>query len=112
MIYAKWFFHYGFAAAAATIVSGSLAERTEIGIYLAFSFLMTSFIYPVVAGCCWSNDGWLGVGKWNNGIGYEDFAGSGVVHLTGGVAGLIGAYVVGPRIDVFKKKQNEERELD
>lgn len=85
-------------------MSGSLAERVNIGNYLLFSFLMTGFIYPVVVAGCWSGDGWLVSGKWNDGQGYEDFAGSGIVHLTGGVAGFIGAWIIGPRIGLYDEK--------
>jgi len=65
---------------------------------------MTGFIYPVVVAGCWSGDGWLVSGKWNDGQGYEDFAGSGIVHLTGGVAGFIGAWIIGPRIGLYDEK--------
>ena len=100
--YGGWFFQTAFACTAATIVSGSLAERVNVGAYLLFSFLMTGFIYPVIAASCWSGDGWLVSGEWNDGVGYEDFAGSGIVHLTGGVAGFIGAAIMGPRYGVFE----------
>lgn len=88
-------------------MSGSLAERVNIGNYLLFSFLMTGFIYPVVVACTWAGDGWLVTGEWNGGVGYEDFAGSGIVHLTGGVAGFVGAYLIGPRIGIFPEEDAE-----
>ena len=90
--YLLWIFQYSFAATSATIVSGSLAERTQIPAYLAFSTFMTGFIYPVVVGWCWGG-GWLGA----NGMGFQDFAGTGIVHMVGGVSGFIGAAIVGPR---------------
>lgn len=89
--FGDWFFQYAFASTAATIVSGSLAERVNIADYLGFSLVMTGFIYPVVV--CWT---WGG--GWLTEFGYVDFAGSGVVHLAGGVAGFVGAAVLGPRI--------------
>lgn len=104
--YGNWFFQFAFAATAATIVSGSLAERVNIGNYLLFSFLMTGFIYPVVVASTWAADGWLVVGDWNDGQGYEDFAGSGIVHLTGGMAGFVGAAIMGPRLGLFEKKED------
>lgn len=63
--------------------------------YLGFSTLMTGFIYPIIVGWCWGG-GWLG-DKNPNSMGFHDFAGSGVVHLVGGTAGFIGAFIVGPR---------------
>jgi len=92
--HAEWFFQFAFACTAATIVSGSLAERVNINTYLVFSLFMTGFVYPVV--CCWTwGSGWLYK------FGYVDFAGSGVVHLTGGVAGFMGAWISGPRIGMY-----------
>jgi Amt family ammonium transporter len=62
----------------------------RIEVYCGFSFLMSAFIYPVVVGWTWG-------GGWLMQRGYHDFAGSGVIHMLGGVAGLVGAVIVGPR---------------
>ena len=94
--YADWFFQYAFACTAATIVSGSLAERVQISTYLVFSLFMTGIIYPVVVAWTWG-EGWLSA------LGFSDFAGSGVVHLTGGVAGLVGAIMIKPRLGRFEE---------
>ena len=94
--YGGWFFQFAFACTAATIVSGSLAERVNIHNYLLFSLFMTGFIYPVVVAWTWGG-GYLAE------MGFSDFAGSGVVHLTGGIAGLAGAAICGPRMGKFDK---------
>ncbi|MDQ3432518.1 MAG: ammonium transporter, partial [Actinomycetota bacterium] len=83
-----------FAATAATIVSGAVAERMKFGAYLWMSVAMTALVYPVVGAWKWG-------GGWLDGLGFYDFAGSTVVHLTGGVAGLMGAIILGPRIGKF-----------
>lgn len=88
--YTLWCFQFSFAATAATIVSGSLAERTKLPAYMLFSALMTGFIYPVVVAWTWGG-GWLAQN------GFHDFAGTGVVHMVGGVAGFIGAAIIRPR---------------
>lgn len=86
-----WFFQWAFCATAATIVSGGVAERVKLPAYVFYSIVMTAWIYPTVVYWTWSGSGWL-----TNG-GYSDFAGSGIVHLTGGIAALVGATIVGPR---------------
>lgn len=93
----EWFFQWAFAATAATIVSGSVAERTSFYAYMCYAFFLTGFVYPVVSHWVW------GGGFLSNifGSGMLDFAGCSVVHMVGGFAGLSGAYIVGPRIGRF-----------
>ena len=101
-----FFFQVVFAATAVTIASGAMAGRTKFSAYLLFSALMTAFIYPVVVHWTWGGgliakfnapDGW-NIG--GSGV-YSDFAGSGIVHLTGGVAALMGAIALGPRLGKY-----------
>lgn len=92
--YVNFFFQWCFAATAATIVSGAVAERITIHGYFLYTVVITGFIYPVVVYWVWSGSGWLSYGM-DEGI--MDFAGSGVVHMVGGFSGLMGAYVAGPR---------------
>lgn len=87
---ASWLFQFSFSATSATIVSGALAERTDLLAYISFTAFMTIFIYPLFVHWVWGN-GWL------QNIGFYDFAGSSVVHTTGGIAALIGAMFLGPR---------------
>lgn len=92
--YADWFFQAVFAATAATIVSGAVAGRMKIGAYLVYSAVITAFIYPVSGFWKWGG-GWLAQ------MGFQDFAGSAVVHGVGGFAALAGVIVVGPRLGRF-----------
>ena len=90
-----FFFQAVFAATAVTICSGAMAERTKFTSYLIFGAIMCAVIYPVVVHFTWG--GGLIAGISIGDAVYSDFAGSGVVHMTGGIAALVGAYLVGPR---------------
>lgn len=97
---AFWMFQWAFAGAAATIVSGAVAERCSFGAYLTYSMVLSGFIYPVVVHMGWSGDGKFSPWRTNRlvgGCGMIDFAGSGVVHMTGGIASLVASIFVGPR---------------
>ncbi|GMG98329.1 hypothetical protein Nepgr_000169 [Nepenthes gracilis] len=106
--YSFFLYQWAFAIAVAGITSGSIAERTQFTAYLIFSFFLSGFVYPIVSHWVWSSSGWLSPSSSDLlfGSGAIDFAGSGVVHLVGGIAGLWGAYVEGPRVgrfDAFRK---------
>ena len=89
-----WLFQAAFAATAATIVSGAVAGRTQFRGYLIYSIILTALIYPVVVSWQWG-------GGWLSALGFVDFAGAGLVHMTGGFAALMGALILGPRIGKF-----------
>ena len=93
-LHAFMIFQTVFAATAATIVSGAMAERTKFVSYLVYSFFITLVIYPVVGHWVWG-------GGWLSELGFHDFAGSTVVHSVGGWAALVGALVLGPRIGKY-----------
>lgn len=86
----SFFFQFAFAGAAATIATGAMAERTNFVGKLIYSAILGAVIYPVVVFWTWG-------GGWITEQGFIDFAGSTIVHMTGGVVALIGAYMVGPR---------------
>ncbi len=94
-MYSFLIFQTVFAATAATIVSGAVAERTKFSAYLIFSVIITAIIYPIQGAWSWGGL-WHG-GGWLEGMGFIDFAGSTVVHSVGGWAALAGAIVLGPR---------------
>ncbi|MCF8095884.1 MAG: ammonium transporter [Desulfobacteraceae bacterium] len=96
-----WVFQAVFAATAATIVSGAMAERTRFVGYLVYTVFITGLIYPVFGSWAWG--GLLEGGGWLEGLGFIDFAGSTVVHSVGGWAALAGAVVIGPRIGKYAK---------
>jgi ammonium transporter, Amt family len=89
-------FQVAFAATAATIVSGAMAERTKFKSYFIYSFFITALVYPIIVHWTWGG-GWLN----NIGEGYIDFAGSGIVHMVGGVAALVGTMFLGPRLGKY-----------
>ncbi len=89
-----WLFQAAFCGTAATIVSGAVAERMRFASYLIYSFLISALIYPIVGHWVWG-------GGWLSELGFTDFAGSTVVHAVGGVAGLVGAMLLGPRLGKY-----------
>ena len=95
-VMSDWFFQMVFVATAASIVSGALAERVKMWPFFLFTLFLTAFIYPIVGAWTWGG-GWLGS------MGFQDFAGSTIVHGTGGWAALAGILVVGPRLGKFRK---------
>jgi Amt family ammonium transporter len=100
-VLAFWMFQCVFAATAATIVSGAMAERTKFTGYLVYSAALCAFIYPVFGSWAWGS--LLNGSGWLEGLGFIDFAGSTVVHSVGGWAALAGAIVLGPRIGKYGK---------
>ncbi len=92
--YAMLIFQTVFAATAATIVSGAVAERTEFKAYILASLVITALIYPI-------SGHWVWGGGWLSEMGFHDFAGSTVVHSVGGWLGLMGAITVGPRLGKY-----------
>jgi Amt family ammonium transporter len=85
-----------FAATAATIVSGAMAERTRFSAYCIYSIVITALIYPV-------SGHWIWGGGWLAELGFHDFAGSTAVHMVGGIAAFVGAAMLGPRIGKYGK---------
>jgi Amt family ammonium transporter len=100
-VLAFWMFQVVFAATAATIVAGAMAERTRFSAYLLYSIFICAIIYPIFGSWAWGSlfngSGWL------ENLGFIDFAGSTVVHSVGGWAALAGTIVLGPRLGKYGK---------
>ncbi len=89
-----WFFQMVFVATTASIVSGALAERVRMWPFFLFTLVLTAIIYPIVGAWTWG-------GGWLDQMGFQDFAGSTIVHTTGGWAALAGVMIAGPRLGKF-----------
>jgi Amt family ammonium transporter len=94
--FAFWLFQAAFCGAAATIVAGALAERMKFQAYLVYSAIISALVYPVIGHWVWG-------GGWLADLGFMDFAGSTVVHATGGFASLVGTIILGPRLGKFNR---------
>ena len=94
--WSNFVFNLVFCATTATIVSGSMAERTKFISYCVYSAVISAIIYPIEAHWTWGG-GWLAQ------IGFHDFAGSNCIHMVGGISALVGAAILGPRIGKFEK---------
>jgi len=105
--YQDFFFQFAFACAVSSIVAGTIAERTQMKAYLMYSTFLVGFVYPVAAHAYWSPNGFLSAGAKDQlfGAGVIDLAGSGPVHMTGGVTALIAAIILGPRRGRFYDAQ-------
>jgi Amt family ammonium transporter len=96
-LFAFWLFQAAFCGAAATIVAGGMAERMKFHAYLMYTVVISAVVYPIIGHWIWSGQGWLA------GLGFGDFAGSTVVHATGGWVAFIGTVMLGPRVGKFQK---------
>ncbi len=92
-------FNLVFCATTATIVSGAMAERTKFSSYCIYSAVISLFIYPIEAHWIWG-------GGWLSELGFHDYAGSCAIHMVGGIAALIGAIMLGPRIGKYERDEN------
>lgn len=108
-----FFFQFAFCVTAATIVSGAVAGRIKLEGYFILAAWLTVFVYPIVSHWGWSSDGWISAFSTNSftveskSCGVIDYAGSGVVHMTGGVSALIAALILGPRAGRFGEDSKE-----
>ena len=95
-VMSDWFFQMVFVATTASIVSGAIAERIKLWPFFLFTLLLTALIYPIVGAWTWG-------GGWLTELGFKDFAGSTIVHSTGGWAALAGVMIVGPRLGKYRR---------
>ena len=95
-VMSDWFFQMVFVATTASIISGALAERVKMWSFFLFIAILTAIVYPVVGAWTWG-------GGWLADMGFQDFAGSTIVHSTGGWAALAGIIIVGPRLGKYRK---------
>ena len=95
--WSNFVFNLVFCATAATIVSGAMAERTKFSAYCIYSAVISAVVYPIEAGWVWNVDG----NGWLQKLGFHDYAGSCAIHMVGGIAALIGAIFLGPRIGKY-----------
>ncbi|OMJ93794.1 hypothetical protein SteCoe_3115 [Stentor coeruleus] len=101
-IFNLWMFQFAFASTSATIVSGAVAERITLIAYIIYSVLFNAFVYPIISSWVWGG-GWL----YKMDPPFIDFAGSGVVHITGGMSSLIGIILLGRRLGRFEPETVE-----
>lgn len=112
LAYISWFFSFVFAAVSVTIPSGALAERCQLRAYVVYTIVQSSWTYAIVVHWVWSHAGWLSPFRQScttltldltfpKSFGLIDYAGSGNVHMTGGGAALVGAWILGPRLGRF-----------
>ena len=97
--WSSFVFNLVFCATTATIVSGAMAERTKFISYCVYSAVISALIYPIEAHWIWG-------GGWLSQMGFHDFAGSCAIHMVGGISALVGAWMLGPRIGKFTKKED------
>ena len=100
--WSNFIFNLVFCATTATIVSGAMAERTKFLSYCVYSGVISAVVYPIEAHWIWGPDGWL------TAMGFHDYAGSCAIHMVGGIAALIGAIILGPRLGKFVKGKDGE----
>ncbi|MFC1735434.1 ammonium transporter [Candidatus Hydrogenedentota bacterium] len=104
-LYAFWLFQAAFCGAAATIVAGGMAERMKFHSYLLYTVVVSAIVYPIVGHWIWSGEGWLAT------QGFGDFAGSTVVHATGGWIAFVGTWIMGPRLGKFVGAAREPKAI-
>lgn len=101
---ADFFFQAVFVATCMSIVSGAIAERMKLWIFLFFTLAMTSFIYPISGGWAWGGKDVFGLFSFGDDLAFKDFAGSGVVHFVGACAALAGVILLGPRLGKYNER--------